>query len=231
MRIGDDRIITIDVRIVAASNENILDMVQRGAFRRDLYYRLNTLPINIPPLRERGDDLFLIMEAVQQKLGAHFKLTDEAREVFRTYPWDGNVRELINIVEYLRFADTPVIELADLPQIMTAQIAPKEAPPLVFEPDRQVDAAPDEIASYRSVSRGREEAFSFVMKALGEKDNAGRGYLCRTAKEQGLSLSDQEIRGILQKLNALGLVSVSRGRGGSRLTQKGKRVFKNARFA
>lgn len=63
MRVGGNKIISIDVRIVAATNESLEEKVRDGSFRRDLYYRLNTLPVLIPPLRQRGDDVFLLMDA------------------------------------------------------------------------------------------------------------------------------------------------------------------------
>ncbi|MEL7622051.1 MAG: sigma 54-interacting transcriptional regulator [Clostridiales bacterium] len=237
MRVGDDRIISIDVRIIAASNEDILNMVHRGAFRRDLYYRLNTLPINIPPLREREDDLFLIMEAVQRKLGAGFRLSPQAREIFRSYCWDGNVRELINIVEYLRFADKELIGVEDLPQIMLVKntasppaalsgsawaAIPATAPESLF---RQPGQTGDVLAALRQVANGKEEAYTFVLQALlAASAGLGRGALCQAAREQGIYLTEQETRGILIHLNELGLVSVSRGRGGSRLTKNGTAI-------
>ncbi len=237
MRVGDDRIIAVDVRIIAASNENILNMVRQGAFRRDLYYRLNTLPINIPPLRDREEDLFLIMEAIQRKLGTGFRLSPQAREIFRSYCWDGNVRELINIVEYLRFADKDLIEAQDLPQIMlekygvfsmpflgpatTATPPAAEAKSLFRQSDQQSDA----LAALGQVAGGKEEAYTFVLQTLlAAVAGLGRGALCQTAREQGIYLTEQEVRSILIRLNELGLVSVSRGRGGSRLTKKGAAI-------
>jgi len=226
MRVGDDRIISIDVRIIAASNENILEMVHKGSFRRDLYYRLNTLPINILPLRERGDDLFLIMAAIQEKLGARFTLSAEARGVFRAFAWDGNVRELSNIVEYLRFADKAMIEVEDLPKIMTAGAEQTMYRAFRAAPPPQADRR-DEVSAFQRAAQGREEAFAFVLRALGEASGGvGRCAICRSAREQGVPLTEQEVRGILSVLNGLGLASVSRGRGGSRLTREGMAFLK-----
>ncbi|MDR1194606.1 MAG: sigma 54-interacting transcriptional regulator [Peptococcaceae bacterium] len=237
-RVGDDRIISIDVRIIAASNENILDMVHRGMFRRDLYYRLNTLPISIPPLREREEDIFLIMGALRDKLGANFQLTPAAQNVFRGYAWEGNVRELNNIVEYLRFEEKPTIDVADLPLIMTADVSDLPPPDrgldtkMGIKPDAKTGAGSgtrrdiEGLAGFWAAARGREEAFSFVLRALGEAaDSIGRGSLLQTARERGMTLTEQEIRGILVELNKLGMVSVSKGRGGSRLTLKGKSMI------
>ena len=88
------------MRIVAATNESLERKVAEGTFRRDLYYRLSTLPIVIPPLSERGDDLFLILEQFQKELGGSFRLTPQVRGFLKSYSWPGNIRELRNVVEY-----------------------------------------------------------------------------------------------------------------------------------
>ena len=89
---------------MAATNEFLEEMVEKGSFRRDLYYRLNALPVLIPPLRERGDDIFLLFERFFRKAGGTYGLSDEVRELFRRYKWPGNVRELQNVAVYLGFA-------------------------------------------------------------------------------------------------------------------------------
>ena len=103
MRVGGTSIIPIDVRIVAATNESLERKVAEGTFRRDLYYRLSTLPIVIPPLSERGDDLFLILEQFQKELGGSFRLTPQVRGFLKSYSWPGNIRELRNVVEYFLY--------------------------------------------------------------------------------------------------------------------------------
>lgn len=118
MRVGGNRIIPTDVRIIAASNEDILELVHQGAFRKDLYYRLNTLPIAIPPLRERGEDLFLIASHLMEKNGVRFTFSPEAKSVLRAYPWEGNVRELANLVEYLSMLGKDQVEVEDLPSYL-----------------------------------------------------------------------------------------------------------------
>ena len=81
MRVGGNRIIPTDVRIIAASNEDILERVRQGTFRKDLYYRLNTLPISIPPLRDRGEDLFLIAGHLMARSGVRFTFAPSAQAV------------------------------------------------------------------------------------------------------------------------------------------------------
>ena len=115
MRVGGTSIIPIDVRIVAATNESLERKVAEGTFRRDLYYRLSTLPIVIPPLSERGDDLFLILEQFQKELGGSFRLTPQVRGFLKSYSWPGNIRELRNVVEYFLYTDHDPITMEDLP--------------------------------------------------------------------------------------------------------------------
>ena len=216
MRVGGNRIIPTDVRIIAASNEDILGLVRQGTFRKDLYYRLNTLPISIPPLRERGEDLFLIAEHLMARSGAHFTLAPSARDVLRAYRWDGNIRELANLVEYLSMLGKDLVEAEDLPPYLRTEAA---AAPVCPAP------APTPGGGSRDfwqAARGREELFRFLLCAMGDAGRGiGRGALLLEAQRQRIPTTEQEIRDALLVLNRLGLVSVSRGRGGSRLTQKG----------
>lgn len=104
IKVGSSTIQKVDVRVIAATNVNLLEQVQKGKFREDLYYRLNTVPIEVPPLRERGDDIVLLF----RKFSADFceknkmppiRLSDEAKEVLMNYRWPGNIRQLKNIAE------------------------------------------------------------------------------------------------------------------------------------
>jgi PAS domain S-box-containing protein len=103
-RVGGTQPVKIDVRIIAATNRDLEAAVADGAFRPDLYYRLNVFPIQVPPLRERQDDVLMLLEyfvrRFAQKMGKHFeKLDKRTVELFRSYPWPGNIRELQNVVE------------------------------------------------------------------------------------------------------------------------------------
>jgi two-component system, NtrC family, response regulator AtoC len=102
-RVGGSRDIQVDVRILAATNRSLVDEVRQGRFREDLYYRLNVVPIEIPPLRERDGDAALLaalfVERVGRKLGKNARLTAAAEREIARYPWPGNVRELMNVIE------------------------------------------------------------------------------------------------------------------------------------
>ena len=103
-RLGDPKTIRVDVRVIAATNQNLEAQVAAGRFRADLYYRLNVFPVTLPPLRERGDDVLLLAEFFARqsgkKLGKRVDgIAPALRERLRAYPWPGNVRELQNVIE------------------------------------------------------------------------------------------------------------------------------------
>jgi len=120
-RVGGQKEININVRIVAATNKNLEKLVEEGKFREDLYYRINSLRIEIPPLRERLEDIIPLIKYYLRdycQSGDKFerKLTPEAEEALLSYPWPGNVRELQNVVSRLSFLCTnEIITEADLP--------------------------------------------------------------------------------------------------------------------
>jgi PAS domain S-box-containing protein len=103
-RVGGTQPVKIDVRVIAATNRDLEAAVANGTFRPDLYYRLNVFPIQVPPLRERHDDVLMLLEyfvhRFAQKMGKHFtKIDKRTVELFRSYSWPGNIRELQNVVE------------------------------------------------------------------------------------------------------------------------------------
>ena len=120
-RIGGTKPIPIDIRVICATNKNIEQMVAEGSFREDLYYRLNIIPIELPPLRKRKEDLPALIEYYiayyNQKLGKNLTgVSADALQTLMSYDWPGNVRELKNIIEYLsNVTEGEQIQLADLP--------------------------------------------------------------------------------------------------------------------
>ena len=102
IRVGSNEVRKTDVRIVAATNVNMAKAISEGRFREDLYYRLNTIPISIPPLRERGEDIVLLFKKfaadISEKYGMPpIRLTEEAKHLLMRYAWPGNIRQLKNL--------------------------------------------------------------------------------------------------------------------------------------
>jgi transcriptional regulator with PAS, ATPase and Fis domain len=119
-RLGGVRPIRTDVRIIAATNQDLEKKMEEKTFRQDLYYRLNAFPIHIPPLRERKDDLILLTDHFLakfcKKYGKESGFANSALQVLIHHSWPGNVRELENVVEHaVIFCDGPVIQTRDLP--------------------------------------------------------------------------------------------------------------------
>jgi DNA-binding NtrC family response regulator len=120
-RIGSDRTITVDVRVIAATNKDLAECIADKTFREDLYYRLNVFPIHIPPLRERRDDILPLAQSFSKKISHRMgrpaaSISTEAGELLRSYDWPGNARELANAVERaLIVSRSGLIEIEDLP--------------------------------------------------------------------------------------------------------------------
>ncbi|MEE8669317.1 MAG: sigma 54-interacting transcriptional regulator [Heyndrickxia coagulans] len=134
--VGSTTPVKIDVQIIAATNQNLAKMVEEGRFREDLYYRLNVIPIRIPPLRERPEDISLLafhfLQQLNEKYGRKFYLTPDAINVLECYPWPGNVRELQNIIERLVVtADHAAIDGGFVSQFLTFGSERKKMKPVV----------------------------------------------------------------------------------------------------
>jgi len=120
-RVGGTRMIRSDFRVIAATNQNLEEMLPDGRFRKDLFYRLNVIPLHIPPLRERSDDIIplvrhFLQQMAQEAALSEIRMDQEAEKTLRKYDWPGNVRELLNILERtLSSIESDTIRLVDLP--------------------------------------------------------------------------------------------------------------------
>jgi DNA-binding NtrC family response regulator len=138
VRLGSNRTIKVNVRIVAATNTNLEELIEEGGFRQDLYFRLNVIPINLPPLRERKGDVRLLAQHFLNRFDLQLRrgikgLTDKAIETLERYQWPGNVRELENLIERLVVlgGEGEPISYEDLPlEILLDSSLMTETPPL-----------------------------------------------------------------------------------------------------
>jgi two-component system, NtrC family, nitrogen regulation response regulator NtrX len=147
-RIGAEDVLRIDTRVVAATNRKLDEAVEQGAFREDLYFRLNVFPIELPPLRDRLEDLPALVvhlaERVRPRHAATF--TEDALEALAGYSWPGNVRELANLIERLSILSGPVVDAPAVRQVLRAGSAPPaQIPPLTALQGRSLSDALDEV--------------------------------------------------------------------------------------
>ena len=120
--VGGKEVKTVDIRIISATNRNLLEMVQKKHFREDLYYRLNVVNLQIPPLRERREDIipltYYFLSALNKKYQVNRIISKEVLDIFYNYSWPGNIRQLENMVESLVVTGNTVIQVSDLPAIL-----------------------------------------------------------------------------------------------------------------
>ena len=178
--VGSNQMLRSDVRIIAATSIDLQAAIARGAFRADLYYRLNVLPIEVPPLRQRLEDLPALCEAILGELGSQYELEAEAQQLLARHAWPGNIRELRNVLERATLlADQPRLGVADL----RAALGPLS--PVAGVPARQ---------TYR------EACEAFERKLIGEALAECEGNVPQAAQALGLGRST-----LYKKMVALGL--------------------------
>lgn len=172
-RVGGNRILKTDVRIIAATHRNLQEMVRFGDFREDLYYRLNVVPIVLPSLRERKEDIPLLVEHFLRKLctklGVKSKsITKRAVESLYSYDWPGNVRELENIIERaINLAETDIIDISDLPQGIVSKASDAKGPLINLEPDGELASYNEYEKAIIKVALNKYKSFNAAGKALG----------------------------------------------------------------
>jgi DNA-binding NtrC family response regulator len=141
-RVGDNQTIKVDVRFIAATNSDLAKMVADGTFREDLYYRLNVIPIQLPPLRERRDDISLLVPHFLEKFlpGTTIRVSQPAMRALMAYSWPGNVRQLENAIEraVALGAGRNEIDISDLPPEIQA-LPQTAAMPFVDLPEAGLD--------------------------------------------------------------------------------------------
>ncbi len=163
-RLGGVRKISVDVRVVSATNLNLEEEVRAGRFRSDLYHRLSQITLKVPPLRERPDDISALADLFLEQQGSTFRFSPEAMDALRRHPWPGNVRELRNLIsKSLIFSDGPSIGLSDLALAVEAPGSASSSPQtlcleqserqMVFKALDQTDGHHQKAAKLLGISR------------------------------------------------------------------------------
>jgi len=188
-RVGGRTAKKIDFRLIAATNDNLEELVKQGRFREDLYYRVNVVPIFVPPLRDRKGDIPLLVDhflrlycAANNKTLKHVE--PEALEIMEDYSWPGNVRELENVVQRLVvMGNSPVIKAESLPQQLLYSSAASQEAILIPEEGVDFDAEMDRIElAYLTAALNRTKGKKSAAAALLHIDPQRMKYLCRKRK-------------------------------------------------
>ncbi|MGA0845546.1 MAG: sigma-54-dependent transcriptional regulator [Luteolibacter sp.] len=195
-RVGSNSTIKVDVRVIAATNRNLRDMVDRGEFREDLFFRLNVVRIGMPPLRERPQDIVLLANSFLKEFadenGRPLKpLSDAAIALMTRYPWPGNVRELRTAIEHgVVMSNDPVIDVRHLPQFLLSEARDPAHTPLASG------------AMHRSPESSIHENHSFNLHQLEQQTIQAALVAARGNRTQAAQLLGISRRTLLRKLKS-----------------------------
>lgn len=210
MRVGGVSVVSVDVRVITATNGNIHDLMAKGLFREDLYHRLSSFTLHLPPLRERMNCLRPMLLSFMEKLGLRNEIHPEVWDRVYAYSWPGNVRQLKNAVDYFTLkTDSGPITLADVPHFLREQTAP---------------------AGFAAVRESSPQACIDTALLRVFQDNVartprwGRKNILEHLTQQGISLSAGQYCKHVSELAKKGFVRIGRTKQGCVITKEG-RVF------
>jgi two-component system, NtrC family, nitrogen regulation response regulator NtrX len=186
--VGADEPVTVDVRVIASTNKNLEEEIASGNFREDLFYRLNVIPFYVPPLRERLEDVPLLVKHFLKEFSASYsrrtrEITDDALDVLMHYSWPGNVRELRNVIERLVIMNPSATKLER-----------KHLPPLVYRDGSRRSSGTPEFSSLHQARAAYER--DYILKKLEES----KGNMSRAAEILGMERSH-----LYRKMKTLGI--------------------------
>ena len=207
-RIGSSKVIPVDVRVIAATNKDLKLLIEKGEFRQDLYYRLNVLPLTIPPLRQRKQDIMCLAESFLRRHSRGYPKNgaadyfDKVTDIFLEYDWPGNVRELNNVVEYL------------------VSVCPDKPPDCSLLPAEMLKFS-EGLGKRTGKDNAKENE---ILMEIKNSNTAGQPIGRRSlAKKTGIS--EWELRRIINDMSSKGYITVNKGIKGLRLTDKAYRIL------
>ncbi|MDQ1005511.1 PAS domain S-box-containing protein [Neobacillus niacini] len=216
MRVGGRSIIPVNVRVIAATNKDLKKMVEEGSFREDLYYRLFVLPLRVPTLRDRKEDIpELITHFFEEYCPTIPSISDDVMNELVSYDWPGNVRELASVVQYMiTVMENNIITFLDLPEQF------QRTGPSVKIDDTLLQLTKEgDLVDFHTI-------LSSLLEAMQERKSIGRGKIVSYAKENGVLLTDQQVRRRMETLRDMGFIQSGTKGQGSKLTQMGMNTMK-----
>lgn len=243
-RVGAKTSLAVNVRVVAATNKNLITMVHEGTFRSDLFFRLCACPLHIPPLRERQRDILLLANHYSRLMrGVTLELTLELETFLTNYAWPGNVRELQNVIGYMvnMIPRNTLANCAHLPQYLIQDALPKNAPP----PQTKAASTPS-VAQTAPARHGDQELFTLwtlrleaqnrleraltILRCLHEGwagKTSGRTAIQDALRKRGMVGSLYELRKCIEILHSAGFLSIGKTRQGCSLSSLGERFLRS----
>lgn len=218
MRVGGAEIIPVNVRVIAATNKDLFEMCRKGCFREDLYYRLKKLCLKTPPLRERKEDIdILVKHFLTKNNHSDLPVSEDAMSFLHSYDWPGNIRELESTIEYM-------VTVAE------KDIISREHLPLEFFHTGSIHN--DVVQAFGEMMGEREKSeLVFLLETIQRFGNEGkaigRKLLSQLSKDYKYHLTEDQIRNRTDILMDMGLLLKSRGRAGMQLSGKGAEFLKN----
>ena len=208
--------IPLDIRIIVATNRDLLKMIKDGSFRKDLYYRIDVLPINIPPLRERRDDIMILMEHYLNKHNISVNcLSELTQTLLMEYEWPGNVRELENKCTYLGcLIDIDGIDENTINQKIMELITSNKIDLNLSV--KNMDRVIDHI-----ITEEQYDILKEIYISNRENKRVGRKSISDRLKKRNIFLTEQEVRKYLNGLRDLSFVKINKGRAGTIILNKG----------
>ena len=205
MRLGGDHVVPVDVRVIAATNRNLAELVASKQFREDLFYRLNVFPLRIPPLRERRQDVGVLLDFFLRKYAKLHrktlpKLEAPVYELLSNHPWPGNIRQLENIAEF-------IVTISSVSDNLFLDI---RQPLSMSSPTVKPGA---EMAEYSAEMTRQFQAILQLLKAQKADERLGRASLCKKLAEGEIHLSEEQVKTRLKSLKKQELVTALAGKG------------------
>lgn len=218
MRIGGDRLINVDIRLIAATNRDLNDMVIKGEFREDLFYRLSVLRLKIPNLNSRREDILPLVNEFKREFNGNFELDENIQKAFINHDWKGNIRELRNYVEHIISLEVKKVYVEDLPFECEEDLENNLFNDEKMLVNRLIKIAGKNIKKYVFVLEELEKGFN-------ENKRLGRRSIFEKSQENNIFISEQEIRTILINLEKYQMVEVFKGRTGTIITEYGRKLL------
>lgn len=204
MRIGGVNLVPINVRVITATNESLEELVKKGIFRKDLYYRINNFTINLPPLKSRKGDIPIIIKSIMDQHQDYRQFDEKLMDFLVNFEWQGNIRELKNCIEYLIYMGGKKFILDDLPAYIKVD---------------RVEAAKPKDHEFAELFEAERVIVNKILEIC-EYRNIGRRGLQKMILEQGFEISEYRLRRILEYLKNKNIICYGKGRAGIKLVNR-----------